>query len=53
MTDEEQYYNKLKTSSLSELIEELEWFWCDPYYNDMWIAVIEELRKRLGVEREE
>lgn len=46
MTDKE-WFDNLRNASISDLIKDLEWFNCDPYYKDMWIAVIDELKRRV------
>ena len=48
MTDKE-YVNTLPNVSNKELIERIEWYGCDPYYNEAWSATMDELKRRLEV----
>lgn len=46
---------KEETKNLSnkELIEQMELCDCDPYYRDIWEVTMDELKKRLGIYKEE
>lgn len=48
MTDKE-WLQKLKEVDDKTLIEQLEWFGCDPYYYDLWKPLIKEIERRLIV----
>ena len=50
MTDKE-FIDSIKDISTEELFEQLEWYRCDPYYADLWRAVICELKRRMGVKK--
>lgn len=41
------YSSYLQKLSNNELIEELRWFSCDPYYLVQWEQTIEEIKNRL------
>lgn len=47
------YADYLQKLSNEELIEELEWFPCDPYYIIQWEQTIEEIKNRLSKGDEE
>ena len=46
MTDKE-YIENIKSLTSRELIEELEYFGCDPYYYDLWEVILKEVKCRL------
>jgi len=46
MTDKERIEN-IKRLTSRELIEDLEFFGCDPYYYDLWEVVLKEVKRRL------
>lgn len=39
--------NMYKNVTNKELIEELRYFGCDPYYNDLWQLLVNEIEERL------
>ena len=47
MTDKE-YVNSLKTMSNQELIDAMAEFGVDGYIEDLWIATLKEVSKRMG-----
>ena len=46
MTDKE-WIEQIKTISDEELMEELEWCGHDGYYNDIYYAIVKEIKRRL------
>lgn len=46
MTDKE-YVERIKRLTSKELIEQLEYFGCDPYYGDLWEVTLKEVERRL------
>ena len=37
----------MEHETLKELIDDIEYFGCDPYYRDLWEQAIEEIRRRI------
>ena len=37
----------VKSMSMEELVDQLWWYGCDPYYNDLWTTVMCELERRI------
>jgi hypothetical protein len=46
MTDEE-YISNIRKIETDELFQQLESFGYDPYYGDLWVAVVDELKRRI------
>lgn len=46
MTDEE-YISNIRKIGTDELFQQLESFGYDPYYGDLWVAVVDELKRRI------
>lgn len=46
MTDKE-YISNIRKIETDELFQQLESFGYDPYYGDLWVAVVDELKRRI------
>lgn len=44
---EANYTETLKNMTVDELIEEMEYFGCDPYYRDLWEETLAEIKHRM------